>query len=582
MASTVRFGSFEVDLDSGQLYKRGMRIHLREQSFQVLASLLEHPGEVVTRAELHRRLWPNDVFVDFDNSLNTAVARLRESLSDSAEHPRFIETLPKRGYRFLATVSKGRPFPEGVPARRARLVVLPFVNLSGDPTQEYFSDAMTEEIITALANVAPQQLAVIARTTSMHYKTSHKDAARIGRELGVDYILEGSVRRSDDHVGINTQLIHTSDQAHVFARRFEGELCDVYILLETLAQAIALHIPRAADQAAVRGSAGTAPRKSIRDVSAYNAYIKGRYHLLNKSTPEDVAKAKRYFEEALARDPQFALAYDGLAELYWFLGFFGLREPRGASSEGLFYALRAVEIDNTLAQTHALIAMYRKNLDYNWGETQREITRALELDPTSPIVRVRHAQSYLLPQGRLPEAIAEIERALEADPLSLTTRVWLGVILWLAREFDRAHDEAQSMIEIDPSSYTGYMAMGLVQVSEQVFEEAIPALRKAACLSGNSPMVLGWLGLALAQSGKATETENLLKHLHILAEKAYVPPTSFAWVHLGRAEMVEAFDWMDRAIDVRDPMMIPVKTYPFLDPFRADPRFAALLQKMNL
>ncbi len=222
MANVIRFDCYEADLSSGQLRKNGLKVNLRDQSFQILVSLLERPGQVVTREELRRRLWRDEVFVNFENNLNTAIARLREALGDSADHPCFVETLPKYGYRFLARVEGAAPAPSQ--PRRARLVVLPFLNLSGDSAQEYFSDAITDEIITALASLAPEQLAVIARTTAMYYKGSHKDVARIGRELGVDYVVEGGVRRSDHQVAINVQVIQTSDQSHLFAQKYSTAL----------------------------------------------------------------------------------------------------------------------------------------------------------------------------------------------------------------------------------------------------------------------------------------------------------------------------------------------------------------------
>lgn len=581
MASRVHFDCFEVDLDSGQLYKRGVRVSLREKPFQVLASLLEHPGEVVTREELQRRLWRGDVFVDFDNNLNAAIARLRIALADSAEHPRFIETLPKHGYRFLATVTEAAEPPESALMKRARLVVLPFVNLSGDPAQEYFSDAMMDEIITALANLAPEHVAVIARTTAMHYKGSHKDVARIAHELGVDYVVEGGVRRTDGRVGINVQLIQASDQAHLFAQRYDAELCEVFALQGSIAQAIAAHIPLAAGAMPTCAVRGHFARKPTEDAAAYNAFLLGRYHL-NKYTPEGMAKAKQYFEEALARDPNFALPNDGLAELYWSLGFYGFAPPREACSAGLFYALRAVEIDNTLAETHALIGMYRKELDYNWPEVEREMQLALQLSRASPVVRFRYSLSGLMPQGRLEEAISEIEGALESDPLSVSMHVWLCIMLWFARQFDRAVEQALRAIELDPANFMGYCALGQARTMQRAFKEAIPALQKAAELSGNAPTVLEWLGLALAQAGQTAEARALLQRFHESAKQAYLPPTCIAWIHLGLGEIDDAFLWMDRAIDARDPMMAPIKSYCFLDPLRQAPRFAALLHKMNL
>jgi TolB-like protein len=236
MHHAIRFDAFEVDLPAGQLYKQGARIRLRDKSFQVLAVLLEHPGQVVTREELQRRLWREDVFVDFDNNLNTLVATLREALGDTADHPRFIETLPKHGYRFLGKVSEASQPREENPVHRARLMVLPFANFGGDASQEYFSDAVTDEIITGLAVLCPEHLAVIARTTAMHYKASQKDVARIGRELGVDYIVEGGVHRIEEHVGINVQLIRVNDQTHLFAKKFSAELRDIFGLQNRIAR----------------------------------------------------------------------------------------------------------------------------------------------------------------------------------------------------------------------------------------------------------------------------------------------------------------------------------------------------------
>jgi TolB-like protein/Tfp pilus assembly protein PilF len=583
MRNIVRFDCYEVDLAAGQLCKHGIRISLRDQSFQVLATLLEHPGEVVTREDLRRQLWREEVFVDFDNNLNTAIARLREALGDSADHPRFIETLPKRGYRFLESVSEPPRTPQKGQAKRARMVVLPFVNLSGDPAQEYFSDAMTDEIITALATVAPEQLAVIARTTAMHYKGSHKDVSHIGRELGVEYVVEGGVHRTEEQVGITVQLIQVSDQTHLFAGKFNAELSDIFSLQSDITRQIYTQLdlgPRK-DKSDAKSAVLTAARKPTEDLTAYNLYLHGRHHLYTW-TPESATKAKQYLERAIARDPEFALAYDCLGELYWSLGFYGFMPPKEACSVGLCYALRAVEIDNNLAETHALLGRYRKQVDFNWPEAQREMRRALELNPTSPVVRLRYATSYLMARGHLAEAAAELEGVLEYDPMNLNVRCWLAVLHYLGCNYDCALEQLRLVLEVDPKYSLGHLVLGQTRCMEHRFEEAIPVFRRAVELYGGAPMVLGWLGLALAQSGNASEARSLLRDLHAIASGGYVPRTSFAWVHFGLGEMDEAFVWMDRAIEARDHMMTPIKTYPFMDPIRSDPRFAALLRKMNL
>jgi TolB-like protein/Tfp pilus assembly protein PilF len=583
MPRIVRFGPYEVDLPAGQLCKRGTRISLHDKSFQVLAALLENPGEVVTRMELRKRLWSDEVFVDFENNLNTAVARLREALGDSAEHPRFIETLHKRGYRFLENVFEpSQPRPRKA-TKRARLVVLPFLNLSGDQSQEYFSDAMTDEIITALAALAPEQLAVIARTTAMHFKNGQKDIAQIGGELDVDYVVEGGVHRNEDRVGINVQLIQVSDQTHLFAKRYDTELRDLFNVQGCIAQALGarLNIIPPPAIASARLRAGRPRRKPTEDLAAYDAYIRGRYHL-SRWTPDDMSKAKQLLEEAIARDSRFALAYDALSEIYWWIGFLGMARPKDAFSAGVFCALRAIETDDTLAEAHSMLGTFRKELDYNWPEVQREMNLALDLDPVSPVVRFRYALSGLMPHGRLGEAEAQMERVLESDPLSPLMRAWLCAMLYFGRHYERAMEQLRVLIQFDPSYYLGYFVAGQVLSAQGVFVEAIASLRKAATLSGNSPLVLGWLGMSLAKSGDIVGAQEVLAGLHNAATQTYVLPTSFAWIHLGLGEIDQAFTWMERAIEDRDPIIVPIKSFPFLDPLRSDPRYTALLRKMNL
>ncbi len=575
MPNLVRFDGFELDFDSRRLRKRGLPIKLPYQCFQVLACLLEHPGRVVTREDLRRRLWHDEVFVDFDNNLNILIARLRELLCDSAEHPRFVETLPKCGYRFIAPV-----FDQTAPTRRVRLLVLPFINLSGDPGEEYFSDAMTDEIITAISAIAPKQLAVIARTTAMYYKGSHKDVARIGRELGVDYVVEGSVSRNQDQVGINVQLIETSDQTHVFAKKYDEEMGNIFGVHGCIARAIAEHLPGTTHTPRAEAlPAGATKRQPTVDLVAYNQYIQGRYLLFKAG--DDFFRAKQCFEEAVARDPQFALAYDALGEHYWWLGFIGCAPPRQAYSTGLWYALRALECDNTLAETHALLGQFRK-IDYNWGEVCREMDLALKLNPVSPRVRFRNAFSRLFPLGQLDEAAAELETVLELDPMDLESRSTLGMAHCWRRDYTRAVEQLQRVLEVDPEFPAAYGNLGLTRSAEHKFDEATVAFRKAVEITNGAPFWVGWLGLALAQGGEVSEATDLLRHLEQAATKGYVPATRFAWIYLGLGDIDEAFTWMERAIDERDPLMSPIKSYEFFDPLRSDPRFAALLRKMNL
>lgn len=572
----VRFGEFEVDLQARRLFKQGAEIRLREQLFVVLSMLIEHAGEVVTREELQKKLWPGDIFVDFEINLNTLIARLREALGDSADHPRYIETLPKRGYRFLAKASKDAA-GESPPRRRLRLIVLPLLNAGGDPAEDYFSDAMTDEIITALCQVAPDHLAVIARSTALHYKHSDKDVATIGRELDLDYAVEGTVRRGDDRVAMNIQLVHTADQTHVFAGKYDTEMRDLFGLQTRIAEDIASHIP------SVFGLREDIParKKPSEDVLAYQLYLQGRQHMY-KMTPDGLTKAKTCLDEAVARDPKFALAHDALGELYWWTSFFGYLPPRQASFVGLGAVLRAVEIDPTLGETHALLGQFRQKIDYSWPEVRHEMTLALEMAPSSPLVRMRYAVSDLLPHAQLQEAITQVEAGLEFDPLNWMLRVWLSTFLWLARDYDRALREARLSEALDPENYNTQFVIANAYREGGHFEEAIVHQRRAVELSRGLPQMLGWLGLTLARSGNIAEARSVLEKLQTISGQAYVSPTSFVWIYAGLKEFDDALAWIERAIDDRDSFIIPIKTYACLDPLRSDPRFLALVRKMNL
>lgn len=587
MAHFVRFDYFEVDLDSGQLYKRGIRIKLREQSFQVLAALVEHPGGVVTRDDLRQRLWHNDVFVDFDNNLNIIVARLREALGDSAEHPRFVETLPKHGYRFLAAVSEPTPFTEGDSATRTRLLVLPFANLGGDPAQEYFGDAITDEIITELAALAPKQLGVIARTTAMHYKGSVKDISRIGRELQVDYVVEGGVRRTGDRIGVNLQLIQVRDQTHLFAQKYDARFHDIFFLHNCIAQDILRHVPGISGAVRDGLTVHEVRKKPTENLAAYNEYIKGRFEMW-KMVGDSLWEAKRHFETAVARDPAFADACNALAELYWYIGLCGYAPSRQTDQMGRSYALRSMEIDNTSAETHVLLSFYPENYNspdeinyYDWAQIQKSVARARELNPNLRLVQLRYAMVEAV-LGRPEKAAAELEHALELDPLSLDIRTWLAIMHFLGRHSDRAIEQAQRVLDLEPDHFLPHHLFGYAYLGMQKFEESAAAFRQAAELSRGWLIDVAFHGLALGLGGHATEAKAVLDRLQRVATEQYVPPTCFAWIHLGLGNIDEAFLWMDRAVDAPDRLIEPIKTYPFLESVRSDPRFAVLLSKMNL
>jgi TolB-like protein len=459
-------------------------------------------------------------------------------------------------------------------AEPSSLAVMPFANLGGAEDEDYLSEGLAEAIINSLTGI--EGLRVIARTSAFAIARLGLDVREIGARLGVGTVLEGSVRRAGARVRVTVQLINTGDGAHVWSERYDREMVDAFALEDDIASAVTARLRGEVAAAGRRGSA-----RAAANPEAQRAFLEGRYHFA-RGGPEGLGRAKACFERALTLDRDFALTYDSLAEVYWFFGFFGAMPPRDAFAQSTWHAMRALEIDDTLADTHALLGMLRKELDYNWPEVRREMERAVALNPASPVVRLRNAISGLMPLGLLDEATVEVTRALEADPLSIIVRWWLACVRWLNRRPDDAVAVGRGMVELDPTSFFGHWALGLGLLDTGALDAATAEMQQAYELSGRGFLPLGFLGDLYGRAGRRTDALEMLANLDQAARAGYVPPSSVAFVHLGLGNVDVAFEWLDRAIDERDPIIMPIKTFPFLDPLRADPRFTALLRKMNL
>ena len=454
--------------------------------------------------------------------------------------------------------------------RQPSIAVLPFASMTGAREDEYLCEGLAEEIIDSLTRIPG--LRVIARTSAFAVGRMGLEAREAGARLGVTTLLEGSVRRAGSRVRVTAQLISTDDGSHLWSERYDRELTDVLVLEEEIAAAIAARLR----VELARGERGPAP-----NAAAYAAYLEGRYYFA-RGTPQSMSQAMACFQRATARDPGFALSYDSLAELHWYRGFFGNAEPKEAFSLSTWNALRALELDDTLAPTHALLGMLRKELDYNWPEVERELSRALELNRESPLVRLRYAISGLLPHGRVEEGLAEVEVILQTDPLSLLVRWWAAVMAYLARRPERVIEEGRHMVALDSTHFLGHWALGIGLTEDGRMPEAIASLEKAHELSGGMPFTLGFLAYACGRAGRHPDATRLLDRALDLAALAYVPPSAFALGHIGLGDWDAAIRWLDRAIDARDPIVMAIKTLPFLDPVRGDPRFLDLLRKMRL
>jgi serine/threonine-protein kinase len=456
----------------------------------------------------------------------------------------------------------------------ASIAVLPFVNMSGAEEDDYLCEGLAEEIINVLTRIPG--LRVIARTSSFAVGRMELDVREAGTRLDVGTILEGSVRRAGERVRVTAQLINTGDGGHMWSERFDRELTDVFALEDEIAEAIAARLR--VDLKRTEGE----QRRPVVDVEAHNAFLEGRYYFA-RATPDALAQAMACFKQAIEHDPSFALAFDSLAELHWYLGFFGGVPPRDAFSQSTWHALHALELDDTLAETHALLGMLRKELDYNWPEVERELRRARELNRKSPLVRLRYAISGLLPLGRIDEAAAEVEATLESDPLSVFARWWVSVMAYLGRRPERMLDEGRHMIALDPAHFLGHWAVGMACTERNdELDEAVTALEKAHELSGGNSLTLGFLAYAYGRAGRPDDARGLLEQTEAMATESYVPPSTLALGHVGLDDWDSAFDWWNQTIEVRDPFIMPIKTYPFFDPVRDDPRYLAMLDRMNL
>lgn len=601
-AQVVRFGPFQLDLRAAELRHNGTRIKLPEQPFQILCELAEHPGEVVTREELRRRLWHADTFVDFEQGLNTAVKRLREILGDSAEKPRFIETIPRHGYRLMVPVEKPQVVQVRVGRRKAfwaisvllllavaaglvwrlhwrpmkieSLAVLPLENLSGNPDEEYFVDGMTEALITELGKV--HALRVISRQSVMQYKGTGKTVPQIARELHVDAVLEGSALRAGDKVRITTQLIQASPERHLWSESYERNLRDVIALQKEVSQAIVGEIRgkvTPAEKASLGGAHPVNPK-------AYDAYLKGQLYLRGESGVEDrFNKAIHSFEEAIQFDPNFALAYVGLADGYILLGDWDLLPPQEAFPKAGAAALKAIDIDTTVAGGHIALGLVKTFYDWDWPGAEYEFRQATKLGPNDPAAHEGLGQ-YLIAVGRYGEAEEEFKRALELDPLALALRPYLGKCALVQHRYDEAIEQERVVLDIDSNNARALIILAEAHVQKGAFESAVKEMERVVAISQDK-QALGLVGYVYAAAGRRQEARKVLAQMKNLSENMYVSPFEHAIVYAGLGEKEETLRWLEKGLEERDHDMAFLKRWSMFDRLRSDPRFQDLERRMN-
>lgn len=571
----LRFAGFELDMRTAELSSGGIKTTLPEQPFRILTLLLEHPGEVVTREALRKRLWSNDVFVDFDDGLNSAIRRLRLALGDSAEHSRLLETLPRHGYRLKVQIQPNDSvsLAESVNPPSFRVAVLPLDNFSGDLSEEYLADGMTDAIITALVKIP--HLRVISRTSTMVYKNARKTLPQIARELRADALLEGAIVRSGDRVRITVQLVDAISDQHLWAESYERELGDKLRLQEELSQLIAAEIPLRLARCEVR---------SLHTLSfnteAYSSYLKGRY-LIENTGRNDYAlkKATLFFEEAVSEAPLFAEAYAGIAESYDMSAIFCLLPARQASAKAQEAARKAIEIDRSISEAHAALG-YALMLVWRWQEAAREFEEAIELNPNNTIARRWYAE-YLMAVGQTAKAVAQIERAREIEPLSVITNSTLGWLYYGARQFDQAEEQFRGTVELDENFAATFLCSGMLYAQQGKYKEAVAEYQRARNLGG-TVQVLRALGFLYGIAGERARAHEVIQESKRLAKSGCSVAYATATIYAGLGERSQAFEWLNKACDDCCAEMTWLKWDPQLDILRSDPRFDRLLERVGL
>jgi TolB-like protein/DNA-binding winged helix-turn-helix (wHTH) protein/Tfp pilus assembly protein PilF len=628
------FSVFEIDLGASELRKHGMKIRIQDKPFQLLVTLIEHAGEVVTREDLQKKLWTADTFVDFDHGLNKAINKIREALGDSAESPRFVETVSRRGYRFLAEVreagppiarradptTESRPPTEALPlpdlpgkntlskprplswvwkaltlmlvvmaasgaAWKAyswehpalvirSLAVLPLESLSSDASQDYFADGMTDELISDLGQISA--LRVISRTSVMAYKHAHKPLPQIARELNVDAVVEGTVLRSGDQVRITAQLIEAAADKHLWSRSYEGELRDTLALQNQVASAIADQIRislNPQEQAALKTA-------KVVDPEAYQSYLKGRF-FWNKRTADGLRAALAYFNQAIEEDPKYAQAYSGLADTYALLGDwqYAAMTTKEALPKAKAAAVKALELDSSMSEAHTSLGYSLRAFDWDFDSAGKEFRRAIELNPSYATAHHWNAMNLGL-LGRPKEALVEMRKAENLDPLSLIINSDLAEFLLLTHSYDESVKQSRKVIEMDPAFATGHKQLGDAYLLKQMDKEAVAELQEAVRLSGGSPICMADLARACVASGKMNEAVKLLSDLKKSSNASFTNAPQIAMIYASMGNNEEAMNWLEKAYEERFNPSILLRSG--FDPLRSDPRFEDFLRRIGL
>src|SRR5580704_3070411 len=567
------FDDFRMDADKRLLLRKGEPVPLTPKVFDTLLYLVENRGKVVEKDDLMLAVWPDTVVEE--NNLNQNISTLRRALGESRGENRFIATIPGKGYRFIAPVALAAAKLFSVPTR-VTLAVLPFENLSADPEREYLADGLTEETIATLGQIDPDHLSVIGRTSVLSYKRTTKSLAKIGRELAAAFLVESSIRAEGGLLRITSRLIRVSDQVQIWSASYDSEPSSMLAFQRELSAAIAeqVHLRLSPDRLSALA------RRHSRNGEAYDLYLRGR-HFWNLLTPPATRRAIEYFARAAELDPNYALAWSGLADSYSAGPINGDAPPLAVWPRAKEAAANAVKAEPELAEVQTSFGFLKFWLEWDWPAAEAAFRKAISLDPNYPLAH-RMLGIVLSHMGRPEEARPAIRRARELDPLLAVHHALSSQVAFSGREYADAVQFARQAVVVDPEFWVGHLQ--LAQALEQLGQndQALDALASAGRFSGGNSKVIALRGYIFAKQGRAGEAREVLRTLVAIARERYVPPYAMALIHAGLEEADDSFEWLGRSLDAHDVHVIFLPVDPKWDPFRADPRFPALLKDCGL
>jgi TolB-like protein/tetratricopeptide (TPR) repeat protein len=565
----ISFGPFELDLETRKLRKSGRILKLRPQPMRVLCLLASQAGRPVSREEIRRLLWGDSTFVDYDVGVDYCVNRIRSALRDKVKAPRYVETLPRQGYRFIAPVKRERPFAEPT------LAVLPFANLNGDPAMEYFADGVTDALITELARIPAVR--VISRQSVLHLKGSSRKLDEIVRDLGMDGVVEGSALHEGSRVRLTAQLILVEPERHVWAQSYECDMSAVLSTQREAARAIAACVASALTPGAAVVPAPVPTRPVAPEI--IETYLKARIEC-DKMSAEGIGKALQYSREITAKAPDFALGLAEHARVLFCVGFWGHAPTVEIFPAVKQLALQALAIDDSVSTAHVGLAWMNLLVDWNLPAAMREVRRAVEVTPSDTDARLLHS-TLLCFVGRHSEALAEVQYALKLSPTSLLPNQYAAWMYSHMGQHARAETQARRTVEMFPDSLQPHFVLGWSAWYQGRAEEAVAVLERALSLSREA-LSLCYLGHVYAQLGRTEEAGRLLGELDQLRARGQAPPTALATAYAGLGEIDAAFEWLETAYRLRDGYLFWLAGAPGLDPLRSNPRFADLVRRMGI